>query len=108
MTRRWAALALLIPLLLTLWWFAATPRDPANAVMAYTDHSYRPHGEVQACLAGGLGLVQGSYADELVGKAQGLTIRTENRHDFQKIWVWLEKDRTLTSNEAVVKLDNPL
>lgn len=103
--RAFQALALLVPLLIALWWWQASPRDPVNARMAYTDHSYRPHGEVLACLGSGLGLGPGSTADELVSPAMGLTVRVENRHDFQKIWVWLEQGRSLTAAQiAAVRL----
>ncbi len=101
------ALLLLAGFLIYWLWFS-NPADPPNAVMAYTDHSYKPKPQVAACLRApapaGLQLGPDGKGEDLTSAARGITVRIEDRHDFRKIWVWIARPGVLTPAEiAVVK-----
>lgn len=106
--KRLAWLALLLLPVLGYWLWFAGPSDPPNAVMAYTDHSYKPLSQVAACLRAptpaGLALGPDGKGEELTQVARGITVRIEDRHDFRKIWVWIARPGVLSPAEiAAVK-----
>ena len=98
--KRLAGLAALASLALLGWYWLSGPNDPPGAVMAYTDHSYRPLPELAACLRAGLALGPDGHGEPLANPARGIAVRIDERHDFRKIWVWIAKPGALTGTEV--------
>lgn len=102
--KRLAGLAGLAGLALLGWFWFSGPADPPGAVMAYTDHSYRPLPELAACLRSaapaGLALGPDGHGEPLANPARGITVRVDDRHDFRKIWIWIASPGALTGAEV--------